>query len=256
MSLVIISLILSLIITSFGIFSNEDNKTTVNGVTGKSSEPVQDEKKGKFRLWCERKGLNKKNLILLGVNILALGVSYLMIHKEAEENDVLQKNIEDSKMLIKTANDRLSDQQKEIFDGFKMLERQLKQQGSETSAISGTLAQLTNDIKTYSSESKGLINSLNKTLTSESAKSNVGDVVKSGFSIPVGGKSAVIIDAQNQVAITYESKTNYIKIILNGRAYNLRPAQERPFTDENGVDKLLVYQGISNGQHHFTIKSK
>lgn len=245
MTLVLISLGLSLIITTFGIFSNDDDKS--------KPEVLEDAPKGKLKLWLEKHSLTKKNLLLFGLNMAALVVSFIMIQGEAKENVALKASIDDSKELLKSANSKLSNQQEQIFAGFEKLKKQIERQGNQTSAISGTLTSLTENIEAYSSSSKNLMSSLNQSLTVK----DVGTKSKSipGFSIPVGEKSALTIDSKNQIAV-YSETSRYSYFILNGKRQKLYPAQELPIIDENGIERILVYNGVINEKHNFTIKSK
>ncbi|HLT52978.1 MAG TPA: hypothetical protein VKZ97_03785 [Flavobacteriaceae bacterium] len=243
MTLVLISLGLSLIITTFGIFSNDDDKS--------KPEVLEDAAKSKLKLWLEKHSLTKKNLLLFGLNMAALVVSFIMIQDEAKENVALKASIDDSKELLKSANTKLNSQQEQIFAGFEKLKKQIERQGNQTSAISGTLTSLTENIGAFSSDSKDLFNSLDRTLTVK----RVAPVNKSDILIPVGQTSAVTIDSKNQIALSRELETSAY-FVLNGKRYKMYPAQERLFVDENGVEQLLVYHGVKNNAHNFTIKPK
>ncbi len=244
MKLVLFSLGLSLIITTIGIFFDEDKKSN-------DTTPDEEGKKSKFIF--NKSSLTTKNILLFAVNVAALVVSYIMIQTEANENDDLKKNISQSKSLLNEANEKLNNQQAQIFSGFEKLKKQLDRQGSKTNAISNSISELTENIEAYSSSSKNLMSSLNRSLTIK----DVGTKAKliPEFSIPVGEKSALTIDGKNQIAV-YSETSRYSYFILNGKRQKLYPAQEILFIDENGIEQILVYHGVINEKHNFTIKSK
>lgn len=237
MVLLLISLALSFVITVIGIYFKDDEKVAKEGT--------------KKTLLANPK---IRNVILILLNLVFLGVSFLMVKSDMKESDTLKVSVTETKKLLAEANDKMTKQSDVIVKGFADLKGQLSRQGVLSGGVDSRIKSLTVGIENYTNESRDLFSSLNQSL---SAKTNNEFFVGSNkIEIPIGYSNTIALDTKNHLAIVGE-ENGVVTIRLNGLQRKLRPSEIAFFeTDVKRKYKNLVYNGRVDDKVEFTITDR
>lgn len=237
MILLVISLILSFVITVFGIVFKDDK-----GVVPSGSGIVK-------RIFSNTK---LRNGILILLNFLFLFVSFKTVKNEMKEGDRLKSSVAESKKLLEEANVKMTKQSDLIISGFTDLKNQMQKQGVLSGNIDKRISTLALGIETYTSESQNLFSNLNQSLSTKTQREFFTS--ENSFYIPSGHKNTIKIDSKNFIALISDDEE--VLVQLNTRKYIAKPAVPIHFYDENRNLKYIVYNGRVENKHEFSLVTR
>lgn len=198
----------------------------------------------------------KHKIILFGLIVGGLALTYILTYKNAAENEKYRLAEKESQDILKQANQKISQQSIAINEGFAKLNAQFMSSGINNAAFLSSFTSLQKQVGQFTTDSKDYITKVMSVADDNGLMNETID--KNSLKIPLGDGNARFIDGKNQLAVRNENpdRNGRIQVVLNGNTSLLAPADRVQYKNE--FDRLcyLVYEGQKNGHLLFYVQER